>query len=742
MKKFKTSNLIEIFQLLSPLVEKANDYELSEDLAQAKQTYTTMLHFLVKGTDDPNTPTIYAQLQTKAYDIHDRAERILRLKEMKSDKYSLTRAQLSTTPPFCSLIQVLLQQTEAIAHTEQDPNLRDTQRAHTLSDLRTTHETTLETLFEEVWTSDLWTDSDYQTASSLLEAPAADTDRCILVSAVTLALQEMFDPRKTMFLIDAYLHPSVPVNQRALVGLLLILRQWDQRIEVYPQLSARISMLTDDANFRHEFYRTMMQLQYSQLTDTISTKMQQDIIPSIMKSTKFKHTQFGLQEIDDYMTKHGENPEWHHKETDAQAQTSLEEMANLQIDGADIYMSAFSQMKNHPFFHAIGHWFMPFDPLSPLISHTAEPDNPSSKFLQIILQNSPFCDSDKYSFAFMLNHLGQHGRHQFSSNISSNLSNEEINELMQQSSATRTQPASIVSRHYIFDLYRFFQLYPYHQQFSNPFKKDNTPFSPLCTQCFQPLLDDNAGKQHLADFFMRKALYSQALDLYQSFHPQPREEDADLWQRMGFCEQKQGHHQQAYQYYSQAYRLTPQSNWTLKHLAAAALQQAAYSEANTLYDLLLAEDPDNLALLTHKATCLMHLRHYAEALPLLYKANYLNENTQELRHNLALCELLSGHPDKALTLSQQLLTDHANTPNTWFLLGTIHLAAGRISEAYHALSQALHLMQTQENSATLFKQRFIDMAHTLSTLGVNPQKVEMLYDAVTAHLLGQASETE
>lgn len=735
MKTFSTTNLIEIFQTLTPLVAQTNDYELSEELAQAKTTYTTMLHFLVKGTDDPNAPTIYNDLQTKAYAIHDRAQRLLRLQQNKSDKYTLTHTQHTATPPFTTLVQILLQQTETILHTQQDPTLRDTQCTHNLAQLYTDNEATLENLFEQVWTSDLWTESDYQAATLLLDYDInADQARCLLVSAVTLALQEMFDPRKLMYLIDAYLNPSVPVNQRALVGIILTLRQWDQRIQVYPQLAARLTMLTDDANFSRETYRCLMQLQYSKLTDTISAKMQHDIIPTIMNSTHFKHTPFGIQEIDDYMTKHGENPEWHHKDTDTQAQTSLQEMANLQIDGADIYMSAFSHMKNHPFFRQIGHWFLPFNIHSHYLPPMQEQEETATTLLlQTILRDAPFCDSDKYSFALMLNHLGSVGRNQFTNTITSNLSSDEITELTHHT-PTHTKPnPAIVSRHYIFDLYRFFQLYPYHQQFTDPFSQNAPSFTPLHTQTLAPLLQDRTNIQQLADFLMRKALYPQALQLYATLHPQPQEADADLWQRMGFCEQKQGHNQQAYQYYTQAYQLNPQSNWTLKHLASAALQQAEYTEANTLYDLLLAQQPDNLHYLTLKIQCLMHMQHYAQALPLLYKANYLDETSTQIRQQLAHCELLNNHPDKALQHIQQLLTQHPDYPAAWLQLATIHITQNHIPQAYQALHKAYQLNQNQENTTT-FQQQYHTIVPTLQTLRVSPQKIQMLYDAVTTHL--------
>ena len=40
----------------------------------------------------------------------------------------------------------------------------------------------------------------------------------------------------------------------------------------------------------------------------------------------------------------------------------LRELGELQMSGADVYMSTFSQLKQFPFFRKISHWFYPFDP--------------------------------------------------------------------------------------------------------------------------------------------------------------------------------------------------------------------------------------------------------------------------------------------------------------------------------------------------------------------------------------------
>lgn len=43
----------------------------------------------------------------------------------------------------------------------------------------------------------------------------------------------------------------------------------------------------------------------------------------------------------------------------------LHELGALQSEGADTYMSAFSQLKSYPFFRQAAHWFYPFDRQQP-----------------------------------------------------------------------------------------------------------------------------------------------------------------------------------------------------------------------------------------------------------------------------------------------------------------------------------------------------------------------------------------
>jgi hypothetical protein len=54
-------NLIELFQKLQPLVDQTGDYDLQSQLMQLRETYSSMLRYMVQGMDDPNASRIYVR---------------------------------------------------------------------------------------------------------------------------------------------------------------------------------------------------------------------------------------------------------------------------------------------------------------------------------------------------------------------------------------------------------------------------------------------------------------------------------------------------------------------------------------------------------------------------------------------------------------------------------------------------------------------------------------------------------
>ena len=727
---FRSQHLSDMLDALQPLVSATQDYELENELARMRSTYTTMLHYMVQGVEDPNATQLYVQLRQQAYVISDRAHRLKRLREQAGEKYCITHKYLKHDYTLDTALLALDTHCRALRQAQQEP--RESIRQHDQDLHATEHDNALVTMFDYVWTSDVWLRSDYEKAVELLTTDTIDTeDKCLLVSATTLALLEMFDERKVMLLFDAYLHTETEINQRAIVGIVLVCQHYDQRIPQFAEVAARLSLHMEDQKFVRDTFRTMMQLQHSRLTENISARMRDDIIPSIMRSNHFRKTQMGIQEIDDYMTQNGENPEWHHNEADATAQDKIREMAELQMEGADVYMSTFAHMKGYAFFHTLAHWLMPFTLSHPALSKSLQllsAGTSSSSVLSGILHAAPFCSSDKYSFCLMIDSIGQPGRDMLSTGIASQIDANELDEQFKEL-ATRRPKAKDVRRNYVYDLYRLFKIYPYHLQFPNPFAVERAAFSPVTINVFSPLLQHTDEVVSLAEFFMRKGFYTEAIALFTTLQPQPREDDADIWQKIGFCQQKNGNLQAAYENYATAFRLKPSSQWTLKHLAQTAFHLNLYTEAEAYYDLLLDDDADNLRYLTRKIECCIQTSRPADAIPLLYKATYLNEDAHDLQDRLAWCLLLDGKTEKARTIYDTLT---AASPTATILIHAAYalFLDGQSAAAYDHFRRAYTALPADGNRPANFKQQFFDAAHALQPIGIDLRRCEMLYDAV------------
>ena len=105
------------------------------------------------------------------------------------------------------------------------------------------------------------------------------------------------------------------------------------------------------------------------------------------------------------------NPEWKEWVEKDEIKEKLEEMTQWQIEGADVYMSTFSQLKNYPFFRKTMNWLRPFDTTVPDISEIMPHDLGRKRtMLAAICASRFFCNSDKYSFSLTIKQVPQEQR--------------------------------------------------------------------------------------------------------------------------------------------------------------------------------------------------------------------------------------------------------------------------------------------------------------------------------------------
>ena len=732
-EELKREHLAEVFPAVRQKAESVGNWEVAEEVENLWMTYRQMLQFMLNGVNDPQSQQIRKDVCHQLQRAAQRLQRLERLKNNTSEKYVSARKELKNVTSFETLVSQLDMVSTDLTDTKTDELLRDSVRQYRLEMLETTHETTLLHLFNWTWTSELWQNRDVDQANRLIFSDHISShDKAVFVSAVTLSLFEFIDMSKVLFLLDCYLVEDEQVSQRALVGLVLMLHLFFDQLNGNAELLDRLTILRDDQTFVHDFYSTMMQLQLSCTTDSVTSKMRNDIIPTLMQGQMRFANKNKTAELKE-LTKNGENPEWM---DDAKVDKKMREMAELQLDGADIYYSSFAMLKGYSFFSPIPHWFYPFSYNNFLVPELKQVlSGKFGRFMKLMLNGAPFCNSDKYSLCLTFQKLGTMGEDAVEAQINRQLNGESIDELLDDAEKAKPKKADI-RRQYIFDLYRFFYSNPYKQQFTNPFAiMKDTPVTPYSNPWLTMLLGEyEEDMTQYADFLMRKSFYTAALQLFDSLTKNEFEEKyASLWQKIGFCHQKLAHTAEAIKAYTIANSIKPNSKWTLTHLASLCFAEgkATHStqmmqDAANFYTELLSIEPESMRFLFHTAQALMHMRQFDQALPHLYKAHYLDEKSVSAKLLLAWCLIANGKKDEAAKYVLEVQAEEAQNMEAQLLFACILLVDGKTRDAYNQF-RAIQNEDTQAEMA--------ERLQTLADIGMIDPNTEVLFaDALTLNI--------
>lgn len=719
-------NLLEAFTMLKTKIDSLGDWQLQQDLEVARNTYATMLSYIAQGVEDPNGGKIRQDIIRQAYALNDRANLGIRLHKTPNDKYCQALRQCRNESFILSEIQTALETTGSqIRELNSSKRQRTSIDTHERENLAQQHDTLAGRLFNHIWTSPLWSGSNYTQYAELISNPDIPTaDKALAVSATTLAAFELFDPRKLMLLMDAYLDTEADISQRALVGLLLLLIRYDKRMKHYTDITARFNLYVENKQFVTDCFQTLIALQYSKLTDTVSEKMANDIMPAILKSQRYK--QSSVIELDAELTKNGENPEWHHDpKDDDKAERKIRQMSDMQMEGADVYLSSFRHLKSFTFFSQIHHWLSIFSFDYPDILSIRDKIQPDVlNIVSMLLNTAPFSDSDKFSFICMLGSVPQQAHEIIASQIRSQFEEAGIEDFIE-TGKKRQRSTKGTLRSYIFDLYRLFKVYPYHTQLFDPFNKQLNNFSPIYTTTLQPLLANQEETMNMAEFMMRKGIYADALLLFNNLKPTEREQDADIWQKIGFCQQKMGQTSAALATYLKAYKLQSTSTWTIQHIAQTAFDAHSYDTALEYTELVLESDGDNPKWLGRKAECLFALERYEESLPTLYKLAYIDEHSERTKEMLAWGQLMNGMTDKAEKIYAELKDDNPSVKNI-VNIAHIHNIKGETKDALE-LYRLAYVTAKDENE---FRHHFWSLTDYFPKMGIDAERMQLIYDVV------------
>ena len=692
-------SLAEYINSLKNQLYSIENWELAESVEQIADTYKAMLQFMAKGVEDPNAAQMQSQLWTKALSLQQRINRLRWLKDKPSSRYSTMCREVQGKDINATIDRLEL--TQDAGQIEADTVL----------------------LFKWALTSDQWKSSDYELCMRLLTSDEiTDKPKAVCIAGVMLSNLEYYDERKLILLLDAYLLDNPMLSQRALVGIVLSLRKDAELIEHSSEILSRLDIFFGDDTFVRDTYNILIQLQISSQTDKVASKIRQDIMPTIVTGSATLKRQMGMLEINEKMTENGENPEWlqNSEENDSKAEEKIREMTDMHLNGEDVYMATFAFLKGYKFFNELAHWFTPFtidDPALAGIEETMKEH--SGRYMKALLNNSPFCDSDKFSLCMLTNSLGGNGFDTIASQMDAqmaDLDEQEKAEILNEKS-NRVLKERDYSRSFIFDLYRFYNISTFKTEFYDPFYKSQLfIFSPLDIYPLRPLTEHTPLLLEHAEFLMRKEYYKSALD---EFHLYSRkcEHTAELMQKIGFCYQKLENWEEAKKYYILADSMKPDSKWTLSHLGKVSLMSDDYEKAMESYRQLCEIDSENVHYLLRYAEAQQKAGELDGAVSTLYKANYLSPDSERIKQLLGLCLMLCGEHEKGISMLDNPM-DKA----------IAYMAMGKNAEAFSSLKTAYELTDDKKEFAAQYQKAALPY-HEAKLL--KEFQTELLYDSLS-----------
>lgn len=656
-----------------------------------KNDYRLMQDAMMRGLRDDKIDEVYADIMRKVYGAGLDVLIEEKVKRYSSFAYARVSAQQTEAHPDAvrTVLEAYVQDMAMMAFEPENT------RKAKMEKLTADHHAYMKQIFNALLVAPMWNDRRAADFADLLLSPTIDRDDALLlVSAVMLATMNVNDPYKWDMLAEVYVRATDKVlKMRALVGWVLSLPYDPRGPRLFPFVQERIKAMLADKTTLKQMLDMQMQMLFCCNADADNEEIQRNIMPTLIKNTNLQMTRLGIVEKEDDPMKDIMDPNAAERDME-EMERKYRKMMDMQKQGSDIYFGGFSKMKTFPFFNDLCNWFAPFNAAHPALGAARE-RLAGSTFLNNLMENGPFCDSDKYSFALAIAQIMD----RMPDNVKEMLNSDAT--LGPTVSKEEQENPAYICRSYLQSLYRFFRLYRSKRDFLNPFILDeledndgNALFlSYKLLAC--PEMEENAVA--LCGFLLKRKMMRELMSMaicYKSSQ-NPR-----LVRFLALVPMTDGKWQEAYDLFASV----PEDQHTeesLRGMAHCCMSLKRFGEAVAIYRRLLAMHPDSFSYQLNLAVCLMSSDAFSscgdaascgdvasscgasscgdassceassslggkvEARPnkvveegtkLLYKLDYEHPNNANVRRVLAWCMMLQGNFDKAIDIYTRLLS--------------------------------------------------------------------------------------
>ncbi|OFX83359.1 MAG: hypothetical protein A2W99_11875 [Bacteroidetes bacterium GWF2_33_16] len=689
-----------------------------------QETYSNILKHSFKNINDPERDSIYKHLQRSLLELTDTIKECL-LTEVSGltiykMKWSLDRKRELHTDEAISLIQHLTFDSELDEILKNnDINLPGS------SDKTISRQQALRDLFNYLWLTDKY----IETESKILETICYSEkipwhDKSLIVSAITLSLLRFFDKNKFYALQNFYYLNEEQVWERALIGLLLGFYKYNKRIEYYPELVKVMEKIAKTQDIDKQTEAIIIQIFKSKDTERITKKWDEEILPEMMKMQPLIEKKLDLENIVPDKFFEDKNPDWEQVFEDSPGLLDkLQDFSKLQIEGGDVFMSAFSRLKHFPFFNEISNWFLPFYKENEMIdSQIQQKETNLQPFIEQLQRSHYMCNSDKYSFCLNLQFIPESHKTMMMEMFNEEMKNvEEISK--DENLINNFAISKSIITQYLQDLYRFFKLYQYKHEFSDIF---SWKFDIQNTFFFKKLIHNTRITRNLAEFFLENKHFEQAAELFSTLI-NVEESDIELFEKIGYCYQQTGNYQKALEYYKKAELFDSKKVWIIKKIALCYRYLNNPEKALEYYFEAEKSEPENLYILAYIGHTMVRLKRFDEALKYYFKVEYLSPANDKIQRPIAWISFMLGKFDVAEKYYLKII-DYKKNEFDLIHLGHVRWCLKEQQKAIESYQEALRLLN---NDYLLFFNAFNDEIDYLVKFGINGIDISLMKDYLT-----------
>lgn len=676
-------------------------------------TYKYLLQYYLQGASDPGRDNVLADIRRDLSSIADYIDRE-RLAEDSSDQYFSTLRMSRLRPIDIKATLASLIERKSMAE------LAIAAGSYPIQVLSQVEEAE-DDLFDTMWVADSIPSDIYRYLSDSIRGGAIPYGTASnIIAGVGLGLMKYYNHDAFMMLCGLVSVDDYKISARAAIMLVLALNQWSKRVADDKTLVHRLESLLEEDGISKKMRIVIFALIKAKDTDRVTKKMRKEVIPGlmqfgpdIMKRMKDVSQETLFSDIDG-------NPEWEDLLKNSGLEEKLRELTEMQSDGADVMMAAFSNLKGFPFFRKLRNWLLPFSINHTLLNSIRSVDDGSISAL--FEMNGMMCDSDKYSFAFSLANMSEMQRRMVMTQMHGQMEHlrEQMKELEIMKAGHEFEEETI---RFCRDIYRFYKLYPKHSEFYDPFIKF-VEFKDI--PVLNAIFDSIEDVVTVAEFYFKRGYYVEALPLLKRL-TELSGDTPHLWEKIGFCYEKMsGRDKDAVESYMKAQLFNPDSKWISRRLALCYRRMGDYRNALEYMRLSLPDDGSfDFRISLMIVDMLMGSDKWDEALNELYHVDYERPGDAAVVRRMAQCAFRIADFDKTLSLLDSI-PDLEKSEEDYRLKGHICFLRRNIPGAVDCYRMTVR----PNDKRRLWKTNILSDLNVLESLGASKTEMLLLLDAM------------